>query len=283
MWFELVNRNGQPLGPADKLQGPLANVTDFWRALKGSRSSSADLDGVKASLLKVYRDRETYEKRISLAANDSIEGLGKEMETALIVEVPKVWFQLMDGGSLKDPMCVPPCHLRVEDLCSAAKAKFGDLLPKIVRASDLKVYQDLKEHGKPAGGTPLSMDSGIEKYGKRRENALIVEVPKIWFQLMDSDAHRAVTGVAYVPFSELGRVSDLCAAVRIRLLMNMVKLREVRSFWKDRRMRPFCESVQEPTFGNLWTRIQQKDRSKRNFCVTSKSCIQSNKVNIRLL
>ncbi|KAE9293993.1 hypothetical protein PR003_g24369 [Phytophthora rubi] len=213
MWFELVNRNGQPLGPADKLQGPLANVTDFRRALKGSRSSSADLDGVKASLLKVYRDRETYEKRISLAANDSIEGLGKEMETALIVEVPKVWFQLMDGGSLKDPICVPLCHLRVEDLCSAAKAKFGDLLPKTVRASDLKVYQDLKEHGKPAGGTPLSMDSGIEKYGKSRENALIV-VPKIWFQLMDSDAHRAVTGVASVPFSELGRVSDLCAAAK---------------------------------------------------------------------
>ncbi|KAE9007593.1 hypothetical protein PR002_g16144 [Phytophthora rubi] len=88
MWF--VYRNGQPLGPADKLQGPLANVTDFRRALKGSRSSSADLDGVKASLLKVYRDRETYEKRISLAANDSIEGLGKEMETALIVEKKKV-------------------------------------------------------------------------------------------------------------------------------------------------------------------------------------------------
>ncbi|KAE9210622.1 hypothetical protein PF005_g11337 [Phytophthora fragariae] len=181
MWFELVDRNGEPLGPADKLHGPLGDVADFRRALKDSRSDSADLDGVEASLLKVYKDRKTYISRIALATNDPIARFGKQMETALIVEVPKVWFQLVDGGTrrpLEDAVCLPLANLRVEKLREAAKAKFSELFPKTVKASDLKVYESWEEYNKRTGGIPLLTDSSIENFGKSRETALIVEVPK---------------------------------------------------------------------------------------------------------
>ncbi|KAE8876350.1 hypothetical protein PF003_g39498 [Phytophthora fragariae] len=189
MWFELVDRNGEPLGPADKLHGPLGDVADFRRALKDSRSDSADLDGVEASLLKVYKDRKTYISRIALATNDPIARFGKQMETALIVEVPKVWFQLVDGGTrrpLEDAVCLPLANLRVEKLREAAKAKFSELFPKTVKASDLKVYESWEEYNKRTGGIPLLTDSSIENFGKSRETALIVEVPKVWFQLVDA-------------------------------------------------------------------------------------------------
>ncbi|KAE9009405.1 hypothetical protein PF001_g11748 [Phytophthora fragariae] len=196
MWFELVDRNGEPLGPADKLHGPLGDVADFRRALKDSRSDSADLDGVEASLLKVYKDRKTYISRIALATNDPIARFGKQMETALIVEVPKVWFQLVDGGTrrpLEDAVCLPLANLRVEKLREAAKAKFSELFPKTVKASDLKVYESWEEYNKRTGGIPLLTDSSIENFGKSRETALIVEVPKVWFQLVDGGTRRAVT------------------------------------------------------------------------------------------
>ncbi|KAE9067668.1 hypothetical protein PF010_g27372 [Phytophthora fragariae] len=196
MWFELVDRNGEPLGPADKLHGPLGDVADFRRALKDSRSDSADLDGVEASLLKVYKDRKTYISRIALATNDPIARFGKQMETALIVEVPKVWFQLVDGGTrrpLEDAVCLPLANLRVEKLREAAKAKFSELFPKTVKASDLKVYESWEEYHKRTGGIPLLTDSSIENFGKSRETALIVEVPKVWFQLVDGGTRRAVT------------------------------------------------------------------------------------------
>ncbi|KAE9174468.1 hypothetical protein PF004_g26652 [Phytophthora fragariae] len=217
MWFELVDRNGEPLGPADKLHGPLGDVADFRRALKDSRSDSADLDGVEASLLKVYKDRKTYISRIALATNDPIARFGKQMETALIVEVPKVWFQLVDGGTrrpLEDAVCLPLANLRVEKLREAAKAKFSELFPKTVKASDLKVYESWEEYNKRTGGIPLLTDSSIENFGKSRETALIVEVPKVWFQLVDGGTRRAVTGATSIPFSESGRVSDLCAAAK---------------------------------------------------------------------
>ncbi|KAE9109910.1 hypothetical protein PF007_g12060 [Phytophthora fragariae] len=199
MWFELVDRNGEPLGPADKLHGPLGDVADFRRALKDSRSDSADLDGVEASLLKVYKDRKTYISRIALATNDPIARFGKQMETALIVEVPKVWFQLVDGGTrrpLEDAVCLPLANLRVEKLREAAKAKFSELFPKTVKASDLKVYESWEEYNKRTGGIPLLTDSSIENFGKSRETALIVEVPKVWFQLVDGGTRRAVTVAA---------------------------------------------------------------------------------------
>ncbi|KAE8977583.1 hypothetical protein PR001_g25088, partial [Phytophthora rubi] len=218
MWFELVDRNGEPLGPADKLHGPLGDVADFRRALKDSRSNSADLDGVEASLLKVYKDRKTYISRIALATNDPIAPFGKQMETALIVEVPKVWFQLVDGGTrrpLEDAVCLPLANLRVEKLREAAKAKFSELFPKTVKASDLKVYESWEEYNKRTGGIPLLTDSSIENFGKSRETALIVEVPKVWFQLVDGGTRRPLEDAVCLPLANL-RVEKLREAAKAK-------------------------------------------------------------------
>ncbi|KAE8964347.1 hypothetical protein PR001_g29081, partial [Phytophthora rubi] len=220
VWFQLVDGGTRrPLEDAVCL--PFANLrVEKLREAAKAKFSELFPKTVKASDLKVYESWEEYNKRtggIPLLTDSSIENFGKSRETALIVEVPKVWFQLVDGGTrrpLEDAVCLPFANLRVEKLREAAKAKFSELFPKTVKASDLKVYESWEEYNKRTGGIPLLTDSSIENFGKSRETALIVEVPKVWFQLVDGGTRCAVTGATSIPFSESGRVSDLCAAAK---------------------------------------------------------------------
>ncbi|KAG2839859.1 hypothetical protein PC129_g2443 [Phytophthora cactorum] len=80
-----------------------------------------------------------------------------------------------------------------------------------IAAGDLKVYKDWEAYGPRQ--KPLRADARIGEYAKNVASALIVEVPKIWFQLVNADTGDALTGAASVPLTDENSVEDLQNAV----------------------------------------------------------------------
>ncbi|KAG2925922.1 hypothetical protein PC117_g15065 [Phytophthora cactorum] len=104
-----------------------------------------------------------------------IGSLGATLEHALLVKIPKAWYQLCAAGTRKS-MSGPTSDAlstssRVENLQAAAITKYDRTHPKGVNAFDLRVYKNWNEEA-------LQLDAVRGEYGKTSATLLIVEVPR---------------------------------------------------------------------------------------------------------
>ncbi|KAG3171052.1 hypothetical protein PC128_g18834 [Phytophthora cactorum] len=104
-----------------------------------------------------------------------IGSLGATLEHALLVKIPKAWYQLCAAGTRKS-MSGPTSDAlstssRVENLQAAAITKYDRTHPKGVNAFDLRVYENWNEEA-------LQLDAVRGEYGKTSATLLIVEVPR---------------------------------------------------------------------------------------------------------
>ncbi|KAE9061486.1 hypothetical protein PF010_g29799, partial [Phytophthora fragariae] len=104
-------------------------------------------------------------------------GYGEDEEDPLVVQVPKIWFQLMDAHTHEPfegtaPASVPLTeNATVENLKNAVKVIYRDSHLAAVAAPDLAVY-DIETR------EPLNVTSPIGSRGRSVETAVIVVVPK---------------------------------------------------------------------------------------------------------
>ncbi|KAG7390232.1 hypothetical protein PHYPSEUDO_008370 [Phytophthora pseudosyringae] len=186
VWFQLVNRNGEPVGPADGVDLRAgAQVLDLRHKVTDPRFGSRCLQAVAASNLKVYKDLEAYcdpEQNLLLADND-VEDLGKSTAAAIIVEVPRVWFQLTDADtgdafSATRVDWVPLTEERsVQDLGDAVFDKVSRVLPENVIATSLRIYASSAAYDQE-DRAPLDSSDSLAGLGKDAGHPLIVEVPR---------------------------------------------------------------------------------------------------------
>ncbi|KAG3092452.1 hypothetical protein PI124_g16929 [Phytophthora idaei] len=186
VWFLLVNRNGQELIPVDCLKNlkEEANVEDFIDALMGLRlcDSSCRLNEIAAGDLKVYKDWEAYGPRQKpLRADARIGEYAKNVASALIVEVPKIWFQLVNadtGDALTGAASVPLTDENsVEDLQNAVGKEYSANHLVGTVASDLKVYVSSSVCKDSGNAHRLLPSDKLPGLGKDANSALIVVVP----------------------------------------------------------------------------------------------------------
>ncbi|KAG7379660.1 hypothetical protein PHYPSEUDO_008295 [Phytophthora pseudosyringae] len=107
VWFELADREGKPVASADAVQLPSTGIVlEFQNALTNpTLYSNCSLH--RTAGLNVYKDRVALRARHPLKSSIELGGLGAVEEEALIVEVPKIWYQLFAAGTLTAAASVP--------------------------------------------------------------------------------------------------------------------------------------------------------------------------------
>lgn len=112
----------------------------------------------------------------------------------LIVEVPNVWFRSVNAGS-RSPFtfkcaAVDSAALvgTVQDLLDAVMERYSGSLLAGVAACNLLVFADANAR------IALGVEDHLNRYGAKSSDPLIVEVPEIWFELIDADTGRAFLG-----------------------------------------------------------------------------------------
>ncbi|KAG7385395.1 hypothetical protein PHYPSEUDO_001524 [Phytophthora pseudosyringae] len=181
VWFQLVTRTGERLGPARRVKDleAAADVADFEDALADTPEYKW-LNGVDAADLKMYAEW----GQAPLDEDSEIGSLGKSKKNALLVVVPKIWYQLFAAGThtaLTAAASVPvPDSSSVENFRYAVKANYNGSYLHGVDTSELKVYKNLQEYGGPAGDPledPMKSSKKLVGCGVDEEYSLIVEVP----------------------------------------------------------------------------------------------------------
>jgi hypothetical protein len=89
IWYQLVRAGGDEMGSVDKVK--LFNgsdIADFRKRVKDENSDGL-LRGISPAELKVYRNKEEFESKISLEEDLAVSGLGQRKANALYVAVPE--------------------------------------------------------------------------------------------------------------------------------------------------------------------------------------------------
>ncbi|GMF64581.1 unnamed protein product [Phytophthora lilii] len=133
------------------------------------------------------------------------------MGNPLVVVVPKVWFQLVDGFS-DEAFKVPFYYVHLPENCNAANLsravfeKYSDVLRGKAFVNTLEVYENKTAYESAHRKT---MDT-IAGHGKTKDNPLIVVVPKVWFRLVNGYSGNIFEGVR-ADFVSLKVYSDMAA------------------------------------------------------------------------
>ncbi|KAG3156012.1 hypothetical protein PC128_g21972 [Phytophthora cactorum] len=190
------------------------------------RFCNSHLAGINASDLEVYVSRTVYEDSDGgqcLAWSDKLSDFGKDESSALIVavpsrQVPKFWFQVADGatgGTFSRAVSVSVTeYSTVERLRDAAKEKYFNSYLTGIDAANLKVYASSAVRESSERGQNLAPSDKLGDSGSSADNPLIIQVPKVWLQLVSSSTHAASTGVVSVPLTEDSTVERLRNAVK---------------------------------------------------------------------
>ncbi|KAE9054569.1 hypothetical protein PF010_g32479, partial [Phytophthora fragariae] len=93
-FYLLVDRAARPQGEVSYLQMPDTAIIGAFRQEVFTRLQSSLPPGLRESDLKVFKNK-TAEKCLSLSTK--LAGYGEDEEDPLVVQVPKIWFQLMDA------------------------------------------------------------------------------------------------------------------------------------------------------------------------------------------
>ncbi|KAG6604636.1 uncharacterized protein IUM83_13994 [Phytophthora cinnamomi] len=142
--FRLV-RGAVPssLGVTDTLKlRDEADVNDFREALHCKGKELHLPPSLRASALKVFPNSD----QTSLNGADSLDGYGTEENDPLIVQVPKIWFQLKDAETREAfadtrPASVPLTEGdTVEVLLDALNERYNDSHLAGIDVSDLVIY-----------------------------------------------------------------------------------------------------------------------------------------------
>ncbi|KAE9332032.1 hypothetical protein PR003_g14716, partial [Phytophthora rubi] len=95
------------------------------------------------------------------------------------------------------------------DFRQAAFDEFKESLPPKLRPGALKVFANSEAQ------TPLELDTNMNEYGVKLNDPLIVQVPKVWYQLTDATTAASLT-VASAPLTEDDTVDVLLNTVKER-------------------------------------------------------------------
>ncbi|KAL3674181.1 hypothetical protein V7S43_000141 [Phytophthora oleae] len=103
--------------------------------------------------------------------------MGDTKTRALVVEVPKLFYQLFTAGiSITGPTSAPLSDTSsVEDLQHAVEATYGETPVRGIAASDLKVYANLDAYGKE---DPMEFTRTLVGCGVDANHLVVVEVPR---------------------------------------------------------------------------------------------------------
>ncbi|KAE9094464.1 hypothetical protein PF005_g17696, partial [Phytophthora fragariae] len=120
------------------------------------------------------------------------------------------FFLLVDGAARPPPegevsYLEMPEAANIGAFRQAVFTRFQSSLPPGLRESDLKVFKNKTAEKR------LNLRTKLAGYGEDEEDPLVVQVPKIWFQLMDAHTHEPFEGTApaSVPLTENATVENL--------------------------------------------------------------------------
>ncbi|KAE9040099.1 hypothetical protein PR003_g5098 [Phytophthora rubi] len=121
------------------------------------------------------------------------------------------FFLLVDGAACKGGVgyLELPDTANIGAFRQAVFTRLQSSLPPGLRESDIKVFKN------KTAEKPLHLSTKLAGYGASKSDPLIVQVPKVWFQLVDAGTRApfADTCAASVPVTEMATVDALLGAV----------------------------------------------------------------------
>ncbi|EGZ07416.1 hypothetical protein PHYSODRAFT_306597 [Phytophthora sojae] len=182
--FKLVDRSGEQLGPTGWLDLQAGALVATFLSVLGSPSmyNDANLNGVSIYCLKVYGDQKAYEdpQQGPLQVEDAIGDLGCNLP------MPSLW-KFHESVPDTDVDWVPLAdENNAQDLRKAVFAILPRALRDNLEAESLRVFANDAVY-QQRNATPLGSRDSLSGLGNSAANALIVEVPRVWYKLVDAD------------------------------------------------------------------------------------------------
>jgi hypothetical protein len=184
VFFQFVDKNGRALTSVHvrsmQNQAPVAQL--LVEAINTVKKLPVDLD---AGDLQAYTSKASFEKQTPMDIGTKMLSLGAsgDSKNPIILEVPQVWFQLVDadtGAAFAgiDVDWAPLTEERsVRDLANAVFNKASRALPENVMSTQFRIYANSADRG-PSNRHSLELSRQLTGLGANESNPLIVEVPQ---------------------------------------------------------------------------------------------------------